>query len=245
MRIILSPAKTMREQPRRDLALPRFLNQTEHILSAIKSKTPEELKRIWKCNDALTALNARRVREMDLYENLTPAIESYEGIAYQHMAPHSLQAEDLDYLQVHLRILSGFYGLLCPMDGVTPYRLEMGAKLEVNGCRDLYAFWSDSLAKALESETDVILNLASKEYSQAVSRHLHSDTKFLTVRFAEHIGGKTVEKGTLCKMARGEMVNWMAQNQVVTTEELIEFDRLGYRFSPFESDRNLFTFIKE
>ena len=245
MRIILSPAKSMREQPREHLDLPLFLCQTLNLLDILKGMREDELKRLWKCNDALTALNYRRIQEMSLTENLTPAIYSYDGIAYQNIGPESVTRKELSYLQEHLRILSGFYGILRPMDGVTPYRLEMGSKLQTNQFRDLYDFWGNRLANSLASESDVILNLASREYSRAVSAHLNAKARFVTVRFAEHIGGKTVEKATLCKMARGAMVRWMAENRIKAVDEIVSFNRLGYHFSPWESQADVLTFIKE
>ena len=144
------------------------------------------------------------------------------------MAPHVFTYDQLGYVAAHLRILSGFYGLLRPFDGVTPYRLEMGAKLSVGGCRDLYEFWGGSLAETVCAESDCIINLASKEYSRCIEKHLPSNVRFVTVVFGEHIGGKTVEKGTMCKMARGEMVRYLAENGAERPEALRAFDRLGY-----------------
>ena len=247
MIIILSPAKKMRTDtdsfPVR--GLPPFLDKTEALLSALRAMTPEALQKLWKCNDSIAALNVERLRDMDLRRNLTPALLAYEGIAYQYMAPHVFTYDQLEYVAKHLRILSGFYGLLRPFDGVTPYRLEMGAKLSVGGCRDLYGFWGASLAEHICAESDCVINLASKEYSRSVEKHLTPGTRFVTVVFGEHIDGKTVEKGTMCKMARGEMVRFMAENRVERPEELRDFDRLGYRFRPEESDEITYTFIRE
>ena len=136
----------------------------------------------------------------------------------------------MEYVEEHLRILSGFYGILKPFDGVTPYRLEMQAKLEVDSCRDLYQFWGDRLAHQLASETDVVLNLASKEYSKAVETHLPKTMQFITCVFGESKDGKVIEKGTKCKMARGQMVRWLAENQIKSPEDLLAFDHLGYQF---------------
>jgi len=144
------------------------------------------------------------------------------------MAPHVFTYDQLEYVAAHLRILSGFYGLLRPFDGVTPYRLEMGAKLSAGGSRDLYEFWGDSLAETVCAESDCIINLASKEYSRCIEKHLPSNVRFVTVVFGEHIGGKTVEKGTMRKMARGEMVRYLAENGAERPEALRAFDRLGY-----------------
>ena len=247
MRIIISPAKKMRVDtdsfPIR--ALPDFLTDTEHLLSALRAMTPKELQALWKCNGSIAALNVERLSGMDLCHGLTPAVLSYEGIQYQYMAPGVFTYDELDYVQEHLRILSGFYGVLRPFDGVTPYRLEMQAKLKMGEAKDLYSFWGDSIAKNLFSETDCILNLASQEYSRCVSAHLTEDVQFITCLFCERKNGKLIEKGTLCKMARGEMVRYMAEHQIETAEEIKAFDRLGYRFAQSESNQTTYTFIKE
>ena len=246
MKIIISPAKKMRE----DLdgfapeGLPVFLPRAERLLEALRAMSPRELQALWKCNDAIAALNVERLERMDLRRNLTPAVLAYEGIQYRYLAPGVLEAGDLDYLRDHLRILSGFYGLLAPFDGVTPYRLEMGARLAADGCPDLYAFWGDALARALAEGTDLVLNLASREYSRAVAPHLPPAVKLLTCVFGEESSGKIVEKGTLCKMARGEMVRWLAQNRVERPEDVRRFEALGYRYTPDHSTETQLVFVK-
>ena len=232
MRIIIAPAKRMvvdTDSFAMD-SLPQFLEQTERLKAALQSMSPQDLQALWKCNDAIAKLNIERLAQMDLRRNLTPAIFSYEGIQYRYMAPGVMETAHLDYLREHLRILSGFYGLLRPFDGVTPYRLEMQAKLEVDSCRDLYQFWGDRPVHQLASETDVVLNLASKEYSKAVETHLPKTMQFITCVFGESKDGKVIEKGTKCKMARGQMVRWLAENQIKSPEDLQAFDQLGYQF---------------
>ena len=150
----------------------------------------------------------------------------------------------IGYIQEHLRILSGFYGILKPFDGVTPYRLEMQAKLRVGERRDLYDFWGNSLAETLFSETDCVINLASKEYSICISKNLPENVRFITCVFGEKKDGKVIEKGTICKMARGEMVRYMAEHQITDPEQIQCFDRLNYHFDPVLSERNLFVFIR-
>ena len=156
---------------------------------------------------------------MDLRKNLTPAVLSYEGIAYQYMAPAVFETGQFEYIQEHLRILSAFYGVLRPMDGVTPYRLEMQARAAVGGYKDLYALWGNRLYEAVRDESGIILNLASKEYSKCIE-----------VCLSEEDRGKLVTKGTYAKMARGEMVRFMAENRIEDPSEIRSFDRLGYRF---------------
>ncbi len=148
MRIIISPAKKMNEE--RDdfpaLGLPVFLDRTETLRDWLKGLSYADAKALWSCNDKLAELNHDRYAVMgalDELPRLTPAILSYEGIQYQYMAPSVFEYGEFDYVQSHLRILSGFYGVLKPMDGVTPYRLEMQAKAEVDGFKNLYEFWGD------------------------------------------------------------------------------------------------------
>ncbi len=245
MRIILSPAKKMNQDdslPWQDL--PRFLPRTERLLAALQGMDADALQRLWKCNDRSAAQNVERLAHMALQRNLTPAILAYEGIAYQRMAPGVFTTQELQYVQEHLRILSGFYGILKPFDGVTPYRLEMQAKLSVDGARDLYAFWGDALARELLAETDCIVNLASKEYSLCISKYLPAGIQYITCTFGEVQNGKIVEKGTLCKMARGEMVRFLAQNQITNPEDMRAFDLLDFRFSPEHADGAHYVFLR-
>ena len=246
MRIIISPAKKMKVDtdsfPYRDL--PVFLPNTEELCGKLQSMSYEELKKLWKCNDQIAQLNLRRLRDVDLRSRLTPAVLAYEGIQYQYMAPGVFTDQEYAYIQEHLRILSGFYGVLRPFDGVTPYRLEMQAKLKIGEYKDLYSYWGDRLAQTLFAETDCILNLASKEYSVCVSKYLTDTVRFITCVFGEERDGKVIEKGTMCKMARGEMVRFMAQNQVSAPEQVKSFNRLNYHFDATRSDDNTYIFLR-
>ena len=246
MRIIISPAKKMKidteSLPWRDL--PVFLPKTEAIVQVLQGMGYDELKKLWKCNDAIAAVNAERLSDMDLHTRLTPAVLAYEGIQYQYMAPGVFTDQELDYVQEHLRILSGFYGVLKPFDGVRPYRLEMQAKLKVCKAKDLYAYWNSSVVEYLLAETNCIINLASKEYSSCVSKYLPEHVRFITCVFGEEKDGRVIEKGTMCKMARGEMVRFLAENRVEDPEEIKAFDRLEYRFDASRSDENTFVFLR-
>ena len=247
MRIILSPAKKMVYDPDapNPQELPQFLNRTQRLLDRLRGMSPEELQALWQCNDKIAAQNVERLAHMDLCRALTPAVFAYDGIAFKRMAPQVFTADEEAYVAEHLRILSGFYGLLRPLDGVTPYRLEMQAKLAVDGAGDLYGFWGDALAKSLSRETDTVVNLASKEYARAVLAHLPGGTRVVTCAFCEMKGAKPVEKATLCKMARGEMVRFMAENRVARPEDVRAFDRYGFRFDRGLSDGQSYVFIRE
>lgn len=246
MKIIISPAKKMKSDdglPWQDL--PAFLEKTDRLLAALRQLPAARLKSLWKCNDAIAEENLKRLANMDLRRGLTPAILSYEGIQYRYMAPDVFTDKEFAYLQQHLRILSGFYGMLRPFDGVRPYRLEMQAKLSVDGAKDLYAFWGADLARALAEGTDWVLDLASKEYSDAVAKHLPPSVRLVRCVFGEEQAGRVVEKGTLCKMARGEMVRYMAERGAERPEDILTFDRLGYRFAPERSAENALVFLRE
>ena len=171
--------------------LPEYLQQTEEIMCWLKSKSHEELKKLWGCNEKIVEQNFERLAHMDLQKQLTPAVLSYEGLAYQYMAPAVFEYGQSEYVQEHLRILSVFYGVLKPMDGV-------------------------------------IINLASKEYSRCVEKYLTDRDTYITVTFCEKSGNKLVTKGTYAKMARGEMVRFMAEKQIEDPVEMKNFDRLGY-----------------
>ena len=237
MRIIISPAKKMHVDTDSlpPESLPQFLPEARRLLSALRAMPEPALQALWNCNDAIAALNVDRLRHMDLERDLTPAILSYEGIQYQYMAPGVFETGQFAFIQGHLRILSGFYGLLRPFDGVVPYRLEMQARLSVDGHRDLYAFWGDKLAVSLAKETDWILNLASREYSRAVQAHLPASVRLVNCVFGEIVNGKVAEKGTLCKMARGQMVRFIAEHALTRPEGLKDFCDLGYRFDASRS----------
>ena len=221
---------------------PVFLEKTEKLMEWIQGLSIEEKKQLWKCNDNLLSLNTERFQNMDLHKCLTPAIYSYEGIQYQYMAPHVMEIDSLDYIRNHLKILTAFYGVLSPFDGVVPYRLEMQAKLK--GTPDLYKFWSDDIYKEITKDDSVILNLASKEYSKAVEPYLKPEDIFVTCVFGEMVGGKVVQKGTMAKMARGEMVNYLASIQAKTPEEAKSFNRLDYNFCQDLSTDKEYVFIK-
>ena len=137
MKIILSPAKKMIVDTDNlaPVELPVYIDKTAEVLNWMKSKSKEELKAVWKCNDKIAEQNFHRLETMDLYRGLTPAVLSYEGIAFQYMAPAVFEDRQLAYVQKHLRILSAFYGVLEPMDGVTPYRLEMQAKVGIGDAK--------------------------------------------------------------------------------------------------------------
>lgn len=262
MRILLSPAKKMNVD--RDnfppLRVPVFLPKTLELIAFLKGLSPEELRKLWGCNENLAALNIERLQAMgdtvplgDL-SFLTPAILSYEGLAFQHMAPSVFSAEALDFVQEHLRILSGFYGCLAPFDGVTPYRLEMQAKVGSFGFpeKTLYDFWGSSLYETIQegNEDRFLFNLASKEYSKCVDAYLSPEDLYLTVIFGEQRpDGKVIQKGTLAKMARGDMVRYLSENALTDPEDIKSYTGLNFQFIPELStdtgNRREYVFLKQ
>lgn len=247
MKIILSPAKKMNEDldTLEPLGLPEYIAQSEEILAWLREQSPGHLQKMWKCNDNIAAQNFRRIEYMDLYARLTPAILSYEGIAYQYMAPAVFEDAQFAYIQEHLRILSGFYGVLKPMDGVVPYRLEMQAKAVIGGEKDLYSFWGDRLYQSVRDESGIIVNLASKEYAKCIEKYLTKEDKYITIVFCERSGGKLVTKGTYAKMARGEMVRYMAERNIEEPLQIREFDRLGYVYKGDLSSATKYVFERQ
>lgn len=247
MRIIISPAKKMKLDidSLKYHQLPQLIKDTEILVEYLKGLSYEDIKLIWNCSDKIAALNYERIQKMDLYRNLTPAIIAFEGIQYQYMTPGVFQTDEFAYLEKHLRILSGFYGMLHPFDGVVPYRLEMQAKLKGYKLNSLYEFWNSRLADKLFSESHCIVNLASKEYSKCISDYLNESIRFVTCVFGEMIEKKVLEKGTLVKMARGEMVRFMAENKIEDVEDIKSFNRLNYVFSDYLSDKNTYVFLKK
>lgn len=249
MRIIISPAKKMNVDT--DTAayrgLPKYLDRAEYLMTYMKRQDYAGCRAVWKCNDALAELNYRRFQEMDLTKNLTPAILSYEGIQYRYIAPKVLDAVSLEYLQEHLRILSGFYGILKPFDGVTPYRLEMQARLGSRELDSLYDYWGDTLAESLFEEDSLILNLASKEYSRCISRYMKKkqNIRFVTCVFGEQKGEKVLEKGTLAKMARGEMVRFLSEQRAEDIDTVKCFEGLDYHFCEERSDEGTLVYLKK
>lgn len=247
MKIIISPAKKMRENPDDFPAdrFPEFLEDTKLLCEEIRKLSFAQARELWKCNDKLTELNFRRYVHMDLEKASTPAILAYEGLQYQHMAPVVFTGEAADYAKKHLRILSGFYGILRPFDRVTPYRLEMQAKAAVAGYKNLYGFWGGLIYEAVRDDSQVIINLASKEYAKCVERYLTPRDTYITCVFGEQVNGKIVQKGTYAKMARGEMVRFMAGRGIEDPEEIKKFDRLGYTFREEHSTEKEYVFLKE
>lgn len=246
MRIIISPAKQMRTdlESMAPLGLPVYLEEASELLALLRSMTLEELQKLWCCNEAIATQNFERLQKMDLKAAATSAIEAYDGIQYKYMAPGVFENGEFSYVQEHLRILSGFYGVVKPLDAVTPYRLEMQAKLKVGKSKNLYDYWQDKLYKEVVDASRIIINLASKEYSKCIEKYLQPEDTYITCIFGELANGKVVQKGVYAKMARGEMVRYMAERGIEDVEEIKGFNYLNYGFSEEHSKDNEFVFLR-
>lgn len=242
MKIIISPAKQMvYEEVLSFRELPVYLEKTERLMRYLKGLSYDELKSLLACNDKIAKLNYDRYSVMDLKKGLTPAVMSYDGIQYKYMQPQVLNVDGIEYLEKHLRILSGFYGVLRAFDGVTLYRLEMQARFKTDFCKSLYDFWGADIYNAVRD--DVILNLASAEYSKAVRRFAEPGIRFVDCVFGSIENGRVKEKGVYVKMARGELVRLMAENRIEDIEEIKDLDILNFRFDVELSDKDRFVFI--
>lgn len=245
--MIVSPAKKMNvvEGPPYATALPRFLDRTERLVQAVQELSYAQAKELWRCSDKLALLNYERFQTMDLTRDTTAAVLAYEGIQYQHLAPHIMSTTELAFLDAHLRMLSGFYGVLQPTDGVVPYRLEMQAKLAVGGAHDLYEFWGPHLTEALAQETDTIVNLASVEYAKAVVPHAHTlGLRVVTCLFGQMVDGRFRQRATEAKAARGTFVRWCAENAIEATEDFPRFSECGYALDEARSSTDELVFVR-
>lgn len=245
MKIIISPAKKMTNDCAyiTEMSTPIFIEKTKKLQTYLASLSYVELKKLLVCNDDIAKLNYQRYQNMDLSYNVTPALLSYDGIQYKYMAPDVFEEDYFAYVNQHLRILSGFYGILKPMDGVVPYRLEMQAKLKTDFCKNVYDYWKDELYKELTKEDSTILNLASDEYSKVILKYCTNENRVIKCTFGELINDKVKEKGVYVKMARGEMVRYMAENNIQNIEEIKNFNRLGFTYNEMLSNENHYVFI--
>lgn len=253
--LIVSPAKKMNvvEGPPDATSLPRLIDQTELLLERLRTLSYEQAKVLWQCSDKLAKPNYERLAHTDLRAATTAAAIAYEGIQYQHLAARVLDEEALAYLDQHLRILSGFYGVLSPFDAVVPYRLEMQARLAMPAqgdrpaTRDLYAFWADSLAKILAECFDTVVNVASVEYAKAVTPYLPAlGVRTVTCLFGSvrPSDGRLIQRSTEAKAARGSFVRWCAEQGIEDVEALTAFADRGYVFDQTRSTADTLVFVR-
>lgn len=236
MKILISPAKQMKHS---DIDFfegtqPLFLEEAHFLVQELRSKSLDTFQSIMHCSTAI-AQKAYHLYQTFEQQERSLALFSYKGIQYQYMAPDVLEDLALAYLQKHLMILSGLYGLLRPFDWIAPYRLEMQARLPYS----LYDFWQNKLADSIHE--DLILNLASEEYAKAIRPY----KKMIDVRFFEETGSKRIEKGVYVKMARGQMVRYLAQNQINDLSGVQSFNESGYAFQKDLSSESEIVFTRK
>lgn len=246
MRVIISPAKKMvvdtDSVPVR--GLPVFLDDADTLRRWICGLSYVEQKGLWHCSDKIARHNADRFAHMDLRRDLTPALLAYDGIQYTYMAPTVFEEDQLAWVQEHLRIVSGFYGVLRPLDGVVPYRLEMQAKVALEGFTNLYDYWGPRLTREVMDTSRILVNLASREYARALERHLRPGDRELTCVFGELREGRVVQKGVYVKMARGEMVRYLASIAAEKPEAMRDFCWSGYAFDEVRSTEETYVFLR-
>lgn len=248
MLVTVSPAKRLDETPAsadRGTA-PRFPRDTAELVDTARRLDAKGLERLMHISPKLAALNVERFGRIGDGVGAKQAVELFAGDTYTGLEARTLDADELDYAQAHLRILSGLYGLLRPRDVIEPHRLEMGSRLANTRGRDLYAFWGDRIAAALvadaaEAGTDVLVNCASVEYFTAADRPALT-LRVVTPAFLEdHPDGPRV-MSFWAKQARGAMARFIVQNRLRDPDALIGFDAGGYRYRPEMStpDRPVF-----
>lgn len=241
MKILLSPAKKMMEIDDHpfSLSVPVFEKDFEKLDCTLAQLSFQDLCKYAKASEKTMLPVYQRLqfrREHPGQSVKTPALLAYHGIAFANMAPGVFEQEQWDYVQEHLRILSGAYGVLKPLDGIVNYRLEMQSRIPFS----LYDYWKDRIAETFDPE-EVILNLASSEYANVI-RPYHP---LVDVLFLEQGNdGTCKEKGVYVKIARGTMVRWMAQNQVEDPDPLRLFSELGYHFDPQKSTPNKIVYVR-
>ena len=226
---------------------PEYTSMTQEIVDTLASESVLELQKTLGCSDVLAELNFERYQEFSEAVRIQ-ALRYFDGIAYKALDVESLSNSEYEFLANHLRILSGLYGILKPTDAIAAYRLEMKTKLKVADKKNLYAFWSDLLYKSMSRDSDgVIVNLASKEYSQCIENYLHDET-YITCTFKVDKGKGLKVQSTAAKQARGHMVRWVAQNKITKPQDLINFDVDGYEFAPdlsvVEGQMQEYVFVK-
>jgi len=252
---ILSPAKTLdfeREPTTSTTSEPLFLAEAEQLSAVLKEKSASELQALMSISDNLAELNAERFANWKADQSAVAtkqAVLAFKGDVYQGLEATSFSETQLQFAQRHLRILSGMYGLLKPLDRIQPYRLEMGTKLTVGQHPNLYKFWGNTIAQQLNEdfkhlEHQVLINLASNEYFKAVATKTLK-TEVITPVFKDYKGGKFKVISFYAKKARGLMAAFMIKNQLVNPEDLKAFQEEGYAYNAELSKANEWVFTRE
>ncbi len=255
MLIVVSPAKTLDFETPAHTRLhsqPLFLDQSQQLVKQLREFSPQDIAALMKLSDKLASLNAARYEQWSRpfdTDNAKQALLAFRGDVYTGIDADSLDDEGLEFAQQHLRILSGLYGVLKPLDLIQPYRLEMGTRLANPQGKDLYAFWGDRLTEHLNGEfsqqqDQVLINLASNEYFRAV-RPRQLKAKVITPIFKDYKGGKYKIISFWAKKARGLMTRYIIDNRISSPQQLKEFDVDGYYFVPASSTEQDWVFQRD
>lgn len=239
MKIIISPAKSMEEEkklPTNRGTQPRFFEEAVQLNRKLSRMTKKELSKLMNISDKLADLNYHRYQEFDETnpaQRTRPAIYLYAGDTYKGLDAYTIPENKLDDLQNSLRIITGMYGILRPLDLIQPYRLEMGTKLSVQGLKDLYEFWTDKVTNSLNNEMskkELLVNLASNEYAKAVdSEKLEADV--ISPVFKDFKNGELKIISFYAKEARGSMARYLVENNIEDRVGILGFQEMGYGYS--------------
>lgn len=252
MKIVISPAKTINETsplPTERYSSAIFTKEIAEVHAALQPLSPQKLSALMSISPKLAELNWQRnqVFMMPLTpQNARPALFAYDGDVYEGLDAYSLAEAQIDKLQESLRILSGLYGVLKPLDLIAPYRLEMGIKLPVGKAANLYAFWKERITQALNDELEegeLFINLASEEYFKVIDT-AKLKTSVITPVFKDYKGDTLKIVSFYAKKARGRMVRYLAENDIRSAEDLKGFNADGYVFSEKFSEGNTLVFVR-
>ena len=229
MKIIVSPAKGFKGDVSDNVTKPLLTDESMVIMDQLQRMSEDELRKTMRISSQLAELNFERYQNFSFTENLTPAILSFDGMAYRVMDVNSLDRGSRDYLCKNLYILSGLYGILRACDGIQPYRLDFADRVKVNNM-SLKKFWGDKVYRKMsEDDNDVIVNLASKEYSNLIIPYIEGET-CITCSFKVERDGKERVMSTWSKKGRGLMTRFMAENRIEDYTELKSFTGEGFSF---------------
>ncbi len=252
MKVVLSPAKSLNFEskvPTETYTEATFLTEAERINKVLKSKSPKSLSKLMGISESLAELNYNRNQDWQL--PITPdkgrqAVYAFSGDVYRGLDVYTLPEDKIDNLQNTVRILSGLYGLLKPLDLILPYRLEMGTKLAIGKNKNLYEFWKKKITEALNSElsdNEVFVNLASNEYFKAIDAK-QLKVPVITASFKDYKNGTYKSIMTYAKLARGYMARYILETNAKTLDDLKGFNYEGYGFSEEFSSENELVFIR-
>ncbi|MDF7822433.1 peroxide stress protein YaaA [Pontiellaceae bacterium B12227] len=236
MIITLSPSKSMNMEPAKnaDFTQAVFLDRSQKLISKARKFSKTELMEFMDISEKLAELNRQRFKEWKppfTLDNAKQAVLAFTGDVYDGLDAVTLKKRDLTFAQNHLRILSGLYGLLKPMDLIQPYRLEMGRPLETRGAKNLYEFWKATVTEELNStKGDVLINLASNEYFKAIDKRA-LDKEIVSPVFKDEKNGKYKIISFFAKKARGTMARYIIENRLQHADDLQGFNEGGYSYN--------------